>query len=1162
MLEIFYGRENIDKEAFAFSRIGGNTEATLEALRNQVIIVPDQFKLATERRAMEYLNLSGIIGMEILSLRRLGNKILQESAVQNPPYIDKYGRHIILSDIMAEKAKKLRVYGRMGHRPSFIEILNNLISEMKRFGVSNEKLRGILQEAEMGKGEFPNLLKFKLSDISLIYDEYENRINGKYVDTEDRVNIFLEHIGNSDLVVGKQIWIWGFDWLSPKDLDIIAELIKVADVHIVFTYSESGRDNQIFSITGEMIRKLGELAESQGVTYRKMQIDDEIGVETKTFVAKRPLAIAALERNFFQVPSGKASEEEKQMAEKGQIMLLEAANPDSEAESAAAYILWLLREKNYRYRDIAVICNDTGQGAETIRQQFAEYGLPLFIDKRRSLMNSPVITFILSLINVVSDGWRSEDLFAMLKTGYGPLTLDETERLENYALDYRIEGKRWRESFTKAVDVKEKAELAELEKMRLCVSDFVMTFEKTYKEDRSAEARTQGIYSFLKEGADLPAKLQEKITELEERGNVSEAQILSQVWEQLIKVFSQMIEVMGEKKVSLDRYRNLLTAGLSAVEIGMLPPGTDTLAMGTMQRSRIAGVKAVVILGACEGMLPKSLSSSGILSEDEKKRISEEGTEVGKLQRLRSKEETLAMYRLLSAPSERLYLSYSRSDGDGKETKASEIFNDIADFFGLSPVLDMVSQAGLSEGRVEEKSMKLIQSPRGSIRHMAEAFESVAENRGELPEAWKEVYAWAKENMPHQTEAVLAGLEYSNKKQRLNRELIHKLYPTMDGELKVSPSGFENYSKCPFSFFVKTGLSPEERRNYGMESREVGDIYHECFEALMKRLSVDGKEVCSSDSAWQKIDRKNADKLIDEIFDEKIKNYREGVATSGAEEKYRTSRMRSVLKENTWALLSHVKQGRVRAVNLEESFGRGADSKFSSIKVPTGEENVHIVGKIDRVDELEGGEVKIIDYKSGRKELNPEEIIEGWKLQLMLYLKAVQGEKRPAGVFYYNIADTLTSVKASGSKGGKSLTEVQAELLETMEKHHLTSPDDYAMEGLMVDDGEVLRSIVGTADEDTNIKVVKHCKYVKKDSAWKGRALLKEEEFQEMRESFDKVIGELCKNLSQGDITAFPKKRMKAKPMEEGEACQYCTFKSICKFDTLLSGCDFHKINC
>ena len=58
------------------------------------------------------------------------------------------------------------------------------------------------------------------------------------------------------------------------------------------------------------------------------------------------------------------------------------------------------------------------------------------------------------------------------------------------------------------------------------------------------------------------------------------------------------------------------------------------------------------------------------------------------------------------------------------------------------------------------------------------------------------------------------------------------------------------------------------------------------------------------------------------------------------------------------------------------------------IEIDAGDEKVYIEGIIDRIDILPDGSVKVIDYKSGSEKFSVKEAKAGWKLQLMLYLKA------------------------------------------------------------------------------------------------------------------------------------------------------------------------------
>lgn len=81
--------------------------------------------------------------------------------------------------------------------------------------------------------------------------------------------------------------------------------------------------------------------------------------------------------------------------------MTEAAGIYNEAESAAAYVLHLVRDKGLRYRDIRLIYNDLENRGDIIERVFEEYGIELFSDVKRDIMDSPIIKYITSLLDVV-----------------------------------------------------------------------------------------------------------------------------------------------------------------------------------------------------------------------------------------------------------------------------------------------------------------------------------------------------------------------------------------------------------------------------------------------------------------------------------------------------------------------------------------------------------------------------------------------------------------------------------------------------------------------------------------------------------------------------------------------------------------------------------------
>ena len=79
-----------------------------------------------------------------------------------------------------------------------MNLANNLISELKQYGISSEDLDEIKKSVE----EYP-LLSRKLVDVQRIFKLYEEAIEGHYVDTEDLMELFCNQIKESGFVAKK-----------------------------------------------------------------------------------------------------------------------------------------------------------------------------------------------------------------------------------------------------------------------------------------------------------------------------------------------------------------------------------------------------------------------------------------------------------------------------------------------------------------------------------------------------------------------------------------------------------------------------------------------------------------------------------------------------------------------------------------------------------------------------------------------------------------------------------------------------------------------------------------------------------------------------------------------------------------------------------------------
>ncbi|MBQ7703625.1 MAG: PD-(D/E)XK nuclease family protein, partial [Firmicutes bacterium] len=203
------------------------------------------------------------------------------------------------------------------------------------------------------------------------------------------------------------------------------------------------------------------------------------------------------------------------------------------------------------------------------------------------------------------------------------------------------------------------------------------------------------------------------------------------------------------------------------------------------------------------------------------------------------------------------------------------------------------------------------------------------------------------------------------------------------------------------------------------------------------------------------------------------------------------------------------------------------------IKVGEGEDasKVYIEGIIDRVDYLPGDRVKIIDYKTGNNEFKPDEARNGYLLQLMLYMEAArQKVKRPAGVFYYHIKDPLINVTDDNDPN-----KLAGKLA-----------DELKLEGVTVNDPDVIRSIAGDFTGKSDVLPISRNQ---NGSIRSTKKLMSEEDFIDMEDTVMRVV--------KGKVEDLLKGRVAIEPMvgdNNTNACKYCEYKSICRFDKAFEG--------
>jgi len=537
--------------------------------------------------------------------------------------------------------------------------------------------------------------------------------------------------------------------------------------------------------------------------------------------------------------------------------------------------------------------------------------------------------------------------------------------------------------------------------------------------------------------------------------------------------------------------------------------------MGTMIRTRPRGMRAAVILGANEGVLPLSPETEGLFSIDEKKYFREKGFAIGGLDEVRMDEENAAMYRMMARPSEKIYISYAMTDTGGKDASPSPVIQTLKTLFPAIEAGGLIKKDIISGGwdaAMKDGQAGVINTAGDGMRHLINHIKSLGSS--DPDSLTRAMLRWYADNRSDEISAMLKAARYDNDPAPIPRGKAKELFGRSDGTLVLSASSIGSYMDCPFRFFVERGLKPEEERAFASDPRSVGDIYHECLMAVARQIMGDaGLREKLRGSSGSSPDTEELERLVNETLDDLSQNYRGGLFISAGKEEYRMSRIREICAAAAEAMASQLAAESVTDAVFEEGFGR--QKRFEPIKLTVGGDEVYVEGKIDRADMIDTdgtGRVRIIDYKTGSDKLDLWKMRNGYKMQLMIYMiSAATGGPEPAGMFYFNIKDPIGSANDKTADQIGNLTERDA-------------ADEFKLKGVYINEEGVLDAMP--------VKVL--------SSAKNG---ISREEYEEVRSDVLARIEETASGILGGKIKINPLKN------DDRLVCSYCGYRSVCRRD-------------
>lgn len=1123
--------------------------------RNVILVVPEQFSMQTTTELINLHPAHGIMNIDVLSFMRLAYRVFEELGIKQPVILEDTGKSMIVKKVALDLADRLTLYKGLVHRQGFIDELKSVISEFYQYGITPERLDEMIEQTASSRGR----LSKKLEDVRLIFNGFRDFLKDKYIMNEELLDLLADVTGDSKVLDGAVFAFDGYTGFTVAQYRLIDALMKVAsDIHVNVTIDNNMvdkdvNDESMFYLSATTIRKLVELADAN---HLEVVFDNDAQKAYRYGSSDSPLS--HLERNIFRFPYQKSACHDG-------IFINSCESLGEELDLAITQIRRLVMDGKCRYGEVAVVLGDMSSFSRLARSRFEKAGIPFFIDEKKNIIGTKPVEMIRALIGIAESDYSYESVFRFLKAVIGD-DFGDISALENYVTARGVRGrKRWHENWnydTKKGYTRYKVDIDEINRQReLFVSLTDSAVEVLCAAKSTVSERIAALYELL-EKARVREFLDMSVIEDSESPDDKvrlRARENAQLFDTIEEVLDGIDTLLGSDVISLHEFREILDTGFSEAKLALLPPGNDAVLIGDVERSRITAVKVLFMVGINEDVIPKRSTGGGILSDSDRCILLEEGgITLSPTKRQAVYLGEFYMYLAFTKPSQALYISYHRMNGDKSQGRPAYVVSKVTKLFdGLvanavyadSPELFVGADGGeASTAKIINKFLLDCGSEcDGRSCEVAEEIDAGEQEDG---------YRSAKESFSGKLslreltllthirktngrlfDSLLAGAFYKNGGTDISPQMAKQIYSDV---LTGSVTSLERYAGCAYAHFLRYGLMCEEKKEYRIGGLELGLIYHKAFEKYCSSMKEDGR-------SWHDVLEEEEQKdRINNALTAALDDYSE-IMSDSARNSYMRTRIGKVLRMTVDTVDAQIKAGDFEPESFEQQFDvAGAFMKLR--------------GTIDRIDVCHRGNktyLRVIDYKTGSKDFDYTQLYNGLQIQLVLYMKMARelagkstgGEVMPSGLYYYNVDDPIIDASLTASAD-----EIEAKRKKTLQLKGLTNSENDIVIGNDrnfedFDENNNRRETLKAQIESSVIPVA-----TKKDATFTITSRVAESaELLMLEEYIDTLMSEESTKILGGSIPVNPYR------LDKKSACEYCAYVGICGFDESL-GCHYREI--
>lgn len=958
------------------------------------------------------------------------------------------------------------------------EFLRDLVDAVDEFKRCCITAGDLMEASKQTEGA----LAQKLEELSLLLESYDSLCESGKRDPRDQMSWLLEQLEDSDFAENHVLYIDGFPDFTRQHMAILEHLICACpSVTVSFNCDAISTAQPAFEKAAATAAELLRSAQRLGV---------EVRLET---VPPKAVPVESVRYHLFQGAS------DANPAMKGRLNLYRTESVHQECLAAAERILALVRS-GARYRDIGVVCTDAGKYRNAISMVFHRCGIPVYLSGTDEILDKTVISTVLTALEAALGGFEQREVLRYLRSALSPLDLDTCDRVENYAIMWHIGGQQWHRVWVnnprgladELLD-SDKEALASLNCARKIAMEPLLRLQSGFRGAANLGQQILALYRFF-EDIQLSHRLGKLAEDLDAGGDNRSAQILNQLWEILLTALEQLYDVLGQTTWDGETFARLLRLLLGQYDVGTIPTVLDAVTAGPISAMRCQRTKHLFVLGALEGSLPSYGGSTGVLTDQERTALRELGVPLtgGAMDGLQI--EFSEIYGVFCGVSETVTVSLPAG-------QPSFVYRRLCALAGGEGEPGLTLGAALAD-RTEAGAYLVRQGAA-----------ETAEALGLMPE-----YADIIRRREHGLGAVTP-------------ENIRMLY----GErLKLSASQVDKEADCRLAYFLRYGLRVQERKSVTIDPAEFGEYVHAVLEQTGRRVMELGgfREVtleqvlgiageCSrryEEGRFGAIDSKRVEYLFH-------RNYQE---------------LEAVVRE-LWQELFTCS---FTPVAFEVGFGLKDKEGVPPISVSGKQMQALLRGYVDRVDIWqENGQnyFRVVDYKTGKKDFDYCDVLNGLGLQMLLYLFVLEDGGQvllgdspiPAGVQYFPARVPM----------------VNADIRLQDEEAAAKRQAEWVRKGLLLRQENVLHAMELTDGE-------KRLCYKRDKGGEPNGDLADRQQMQLLKQYIFHLLGDMVDEIASGQVAPNPYTRG-----DEHNPCRYCPYGAVCCQRAEEGRRNFKKIN-